>query len=153
MPHGLIEWRDAHLPGGLHALIRQAVVEGHGWVSQLPSEWEKRSFTEKGEGLFLVMGEAVTTAMAAVVVDQRVDDGRTARLKFVYVTAALRTQGIGRQLLDACTARARQGWSVLTLHTDNPAAASLYERYGFRRCHDRAHTTHRLELGNFSRDS
>ncbi len=57
-------------------------------------------------------------------------------LNDLYVSAAERRHGVGRQLLDAASGFARSrnaGWLMLQTHRDNRAAQKLYEASGWER--------------------
>ena len=63
-------------------------------------------------------------------------DGREAYLLGVYVDAAWRRQGLGRELVSAAVGQARaQGASVVTLHASDEGRR-LYERMGFADSHE-----------------
>ena len=50
------------------------------------------------------------------------------------------------QLSDAVITAARGRFDTLRLRTENPTAARLYERMGFRRCVEVDDSTHVMEL-------
>lgn len=68
------------------------------------------------------------------------------RVRHLYVLAAYRRLGAGRQLVEQVLDAARGRFERLRLSTQNPAAARLYERLGFERRAAADHT-HLLELG------
>lgn len=84
-----------------------------------------------GRGTFLVAyDESVPIGCGAV---RRIDEG-VAELKRMYVAPAMRGRGVGRALLAALEAEARQlGVTRLVLETGprQPEAIALYEREGF----------------------
>lgn len=67
------------------------------------------------------------------------------RVRHVYVLRERRGRGVGRVLMDALVTRARCDFECLRLRTRNPAAAALYESFGFQRSESQDET-HRLEL-------
>ena len=74
--------------------------------------------------------------MAAVVREQRIKARHRAHLYSVYVAPEARGAGVGRALLEACIAAARElGAEQLELAVSavNAPAVRLYERAGFRR--------------------
>ena len=86
-----------------------------------------------GRGAFLVAyDDGMPIGCGAV---RRIDAG-VAELKRMYVSPAMRGRGVGRALLDALVAEARQlGATRLVLETGprQPEAIALYERAGFVR--------------------
>lgn len=62
-------------------------------------------------------------------------DAQTAKLRLFQLSAQARGRGLGRQLLETCTAFARaQGYSdmLLSTHRSHAAACALYLRNGWR---------------------
>jgi putative acetyltransferase len=86
-----------------------------------------------GQGAFLVAYlDAVAVGCGAV----RLIDSSTAELKRMYVEPDVRGKGVGRQLVDALEAEARQlGAARVVLETGirQSAALALYTRSGFSR--------------------
>jgi DNA-binding MarR family transcriptional regulator/N-acetylglutamate synthase-like GNAT family acetyltransferase len=68
----------------------------------------------------------------------------TARLRLLYVEAAMRGKGLGRALVEACTVFARQmGYSTIVLWTQSilTGARAIYEKQGYRLIKSEAHTS------------
>lgn len=121
---------------GLHLLRRLA----YEWVSGV------NRFDRPGEALFAVRMAGRLVAVGGLNVDPYAAAPGVGRVRHLYVLAAYRRLGIGRQLVTGIVAAARGRFTSLRLSTTNPAAACLYERLGFRPSADDAHCTHVLEL-------
>lgn len=129
----MIQWKDPdHLPKSLDALVSEAVRSGHKWASDLYTAWRSRPFTGRGEALFLACEGGKLSGMAVISADPFVNDATTGRLRFIYVRETARRRGIAERLVDECLRVATGNWHTLRLHTDNEAAARIYERHGFR---------------------
>lgn len=124
--------------------MAEAVTTGYVWASTFDHEWTTRPFVGDGEGLFLALVDDDPVAMAAISIDPFTLDRDTGRLRYIYVRDGFRRRGIAEHLLRACLASGRDRWLRLRLHTDNDAAARLYESYGFARSTADAHATHIL---------
>ena len=131
MSFTVARWPDPELPGELTPLLAEARDAGVEWMSSFTPEWMERAFLDPGEGLFLARRGSRLLAMAVVSRDGLVGDPDTGRLRYIFVSAAARREGIADALVRACIATADTRWRRLTLHTDNPAAAALYLRHGF----------------------
>jgi ribosomal protein S18 acetylase RimI-like enzyme len=139
----LVRWTDAdELPVALDDLIAEAVTSGYAWAADFHQAWQSRPFTGAGEGLFLACEAGKLLGMAAVSADPFVDDAGVGRLRFIYVRESARHRGLGDRLVTMCLGTARGHWHTLRLHTDNAAAARIYERHGFRAVAGDARATH-----------
>ena len=141
----VVRWTKPELPACLDALVAEAVGFGHAWASDLHETWQSRPFTGEGEALFLASQADGLLAMAAISADPFVNNAETGRLRFIYVRQTARRRGIADQLVAACLARSEGRWRRLHLHTDNSAAARLYERYGFQPSGSEPRATHVLD--------
>ncbi len=142
----IAEWRDAELPAAIDALLEEALATDHDWVADFRPAWQAGPFLGDGEALFLVNEGGRLLAMAVVSADPFVDDGTTGRLRFIYVAVAARRRGIADALVTRCIRHAGGRWRRLRLHTDNPVAARLYERHGFRPVTGEVRATHVADL-------
>lgn len=132
------------LPAGAAALMDEAVATGHAWAATFKQEWTTRPFVEPGEGLFLASADDDPVAMAVISADPFAIGRDTGRLRYIYVRHDFRRRGIAEHLLRSCLARGRDRWRVVRLHTENDAAARLYESYGFVRSTAETRATHVL---------
>ncbi|MEO6015447.1 MAG: GNAT family N-acetyltransferase [Devosia sp.] len=138
----LVRWPHATLPVELGALLAESEEAGVEWMARFAQQWQDRPFLDAGEGLFLAMLEDVPVAMAVISRDGMADDPDAGRLRYIFVSPAVRRQGIAEALVTAALVASDQRWQRVTLHTDNPNAAALYLRHGFRESHEAARTTH-----------
>jgi GNAT superfamily N-acetyltransferase len=143
----IVRFGELELPACIDELISEAVRSGHVWASDFHAVWLARPFMGEGEALFLAWQGDRLLAMAAVSVDPFVDDAAVGRLRFIYVRQTARRRGIADGLVERCLALARGRWRRLRLHTDNPVAAQLYERYGFEPSGSDPRATHVMEIG------
>ena len=141
-------WSEPELPACLDLLVSEAVRSGHAWAANFHAAWQARPFTGEGEALFLAWDGKRLLAMAAISADPFVDDAATGRLRFIYVRQAARRQGIADRMVGDCLALARGRWRTLRLHTDNAAAARLYQRYGFQPSGSDPHATHIMAIAS-----
>lgn len=142
---GIVRWAEPALPDGVEALIADATAEGFAWAAGFPADWRARPFLEEGEALFLARDGGALAAMAVLSADPFVANGETGRLRYIYVRGAARRRGLAERLVILCLERARGRWGRLRLHTDNPNAAALYERHGFRPSGEDPRATHVLD--------
>ena len=142
----IVRWTEPGLPDDVEALIADAAAEGIVWAADFPADWRARPFLEECEALFLARDGGALLAMAVLSADPFVGDGETGRLRYIYVREAARRRGLAERFVTLCLERARGRWRRLRLHTDNPRAAALYERYGFRPSGEDPCATHVLDL-------
>jgi len=79
-------------------------------------------------------------------IDPYTSDRSVGRIRRLYVREEFRNIGVGRQLVQAVIATAQSRFDSLRVRTENPEAASFYERLGFRRRVGVPDCTHTLEL-------
>ncbi len=128
-------------PGDLGWIIhRQAVLyhEEYGWdwtyeglISGILGKFVAEHDRER-EGAWIADLRGVIVGSVFLL---RTDDPAVAKLRLLYVEPAARGRGLGRRLVDACTARAREiGYSELSLWTNDvlTSARRIYEAAGFR---------------------
>ena len=141
-PAVITRWQDATLPTRLPVLLDEAARTGVDWMADFTVDWRRRPFLDDGEGLFLAFAGVAPVAMAVISADPHVPDTETGRLRYIYVAEATRGRGLLRPLVEACLDRGASRWRRLRLHTTNPAAARVYEDYGFMAVADAVRSTH-----------
>lgn len=155
----LVEWLGAPVavlierlselpPDRLGPLVAESERAGVRFVRRLADEWTsgRNRFDRQGEGLFAAVVGGRMIGVCGLNVDPYVGAPTVGRVRHLYVLSAYRKVGVGERLVREVVAAARGPFGVLRLRTQNPAAARLYERLGFRRCPDVADCTHLMEL-------
>lgn len=119
---------------GLEEMRREALDEGFRFIERLWEEWEggTNRFDAPGEKLLGCMEDTTLIAVGGLNEDPSGRSG-VGRIRRVYVRPGWRSQGIGQMLVETLVERARPSFTSLELRTDNPAAARLYERIGFKK--------------------
>jgi GNAT superfamily N-acetyltransferase len=137
----------------LAPLIAESEAAGLRFVRRLAEEWASggNRFDLPGEILLGAWMDARLVGVCGLNVDPYTAAPGVGRVRHLYVLAAHRRQGVGRQLVARVVALARGSFVTLRLSTENPAAVRLYETLGFRRHAGDAHCTHLLELAEPSR--
>ena len=134
-PHEWRSLRDVRLraladsPDAFGTTLTEAEARDDAWWQA----WAKKCATSEAQGMFLARDADDVVGLAGVFWDE---EGANPfwRVISMWVEPARRGQGIGRLLLDACTAFARCQSSDeirLSVTDGNEPARSLYERYGF----------------------
>jgi GNAT superfamily N-acetyltransferase len=145
-----------HLPAvGLDALVRESEAEGFRFLRRLRDEFDAGTNRFDGAGEVLLgawMGDALV-AVGGINVDPYAGDARVGRLRHLYVGAAHRRSGVGREMVAALVRAAAAHFDALHLRTDTDAAARFYERLGFAPVPGHPSATHRLALRGRSLDA
>jgi GNAT superfamily N-acetyltransferase len=133
---------------GFIVLLAESEKAGLRLLRRLADEWASGAnrFDRPGEALFGARIGRELIAVGGLNVDPYAAGPRVGRVRHLYVLEPWRRAGIGEQLVTEIIEAARGRFDRLQLRTQNPAAARLYERLGFRPRADVAHCTHVLEL-------
>jgi len=117
-------------------------------VRRLADEWASGAnrFDRPGEALFVARSAGDVVGVCGLNVDPYATAPDVGRVRHLYVLRAHRHRGIGQQLVTAIVQAARGRFQRLRLRTQNPEAARLYERLGFRAAVDATDCTHVMEL-------
>ncbi len=133
---------------GVSPLIAESEGAGLRFVCRLAEEWANGTnrFDRPGEALFAASIRGRMVGVCGLNIDPYAPAPRVGRVRHLYLLVAYRHLGVGRQLVDEVIRAARETFEHLRLRTENPAAARLYERMGFRRTAEVADCTHLMEL-------
>jgi GNAT superfamily N-acetyltransferase len=135
-------------PDRLADLVAESEKAGFRFLRRLVEDWESGAnrYAQPGEALFAaVLGDRIV-GVCGLNCDPYRCDGRTGRVRHLYVAVAFRRRGIGRSLVAIVVRTARDAFEQLRLRTDSEPAARFYEVLGFRRCDGEADCTHTLDL-------
>ena len=141
----------ARLDGdALAPLIREAVEDGYGFVQTLWDEYEsgKNRFDTPGAALLGVYESGRLIGVGGVQQDPYLKRADAGRVRHVYVLREFRRHGVGKQLLEALIAHARQHFDLLTLRTNTEAAAAFYVALGFSDAPEGRDATHWMRLND-----
>jgi ribosomal protein S18 acetylase RimI-like enzyme len=144
----LIERLAELSPERVGPLVVESEQAGLALVRRLTDEFVsgRNRFDGPGEALFAATLSGRMIGVCGLNVDPYASGSRIGRVRHLYVLIAHRHLGVGRQLVGEVIRAARGSFETLRLRTNNPAAAHLYERMGFRRSDGVADCTHLMEL-------
>jgi GNAT superfamily N-acetyltransferase len=130
----------------MQALREESSREGFRFMKRLCEDWASGAnrFDAAGEALFLAFADDQVVGVCGLNRDPYAHDRRTGRVRRLYVLPAHRRSGIGRALLEAVIAHARDHFDLLRVRTE--AADAFYVARGFRRDHSAIEATHVLPL-------
>src|SRR3569623_1346072 len=140
-------------PLSVSELMSEAVRSGHERASNFHTAWTSGPFTGPGEALFLAFEAGHLLGMAVISADPFVSEATVGRLRFIYVREAARRRGVGDRLVAECLSLALGHWQTLRLHTDNVAAARIYERHGFEASSEDPRATHVMRIAGQDSDT
>jgi ribosomal protein S18 acetylase RimI-like enzyme len=103
-------------------------------------------FDRPGEALLAAMDGEKIVGICGLNIDPYRADSTVGRLRRLYVLQSCRGRGLGRQLIQAAIAAARDTFRLLRVRTENQQAAQLYEKLGFAVVDNDENATHSLEL-------
>lgn len=134
---------ELHALDGLRA---ESSHEGYRFIGRLCDEWVSGTnrFSAPGEALFLATADGQVVGVCGLNHDPYTHDPRIGRVRRLYVLQAYRRSGVGRALLEAVVAYARDYFRLLRVRTEE--AGEFYTTHGFRCIASEAETTHVLEL-------
>lgn len=132
----------------LAPLIHESVSEGYNFVQTLWEEYEsgKNRFDTPEALLLGVYAHGQMIGIGGVLQDPYLKRSDTGRVRHVYVLREFRRYGVGRLLLEALIAHARQHFDLLTLRMSNEAAGAFYVTLGFSDAPRFPDATHWMEI-------
>lgn len=141
--------RLAGLPVGFEELAADALADGHRVLEVLREDWDSGAlrFERPGEALFAARAGAALLGVCGLTQDPYPKGEQAGRVRRIYVRRAARRHGVGRALLGAVAAEARDhGWVRLRVRAP-PTAFAFYEACGFLRAVGEPAATHSFALG------
>ena len=126
-------------------LQQEARAEGYDFVDTTVREWSagENQFDGPGECLCGSFDGDGLIAIGGLTRDPFLDDPSVGRLRRIYVRAAWRNRGVGKQMVQYLLHEAKTSFGAVRLRAENDLAARPYEDLGFSPLID-AEATHRL---------
>ncbi len=136
----------------LSNLAKESIKEGYGFVNKTIHEWNSgiNRFSKKGEVLYGVFHNDNCVAFGGLNNDPYLDKSSVGRVRHIYVSKGYRHKGIANELLIIIANKAKENFDVLRLSTNNSAAASLYEKFGFKKTDGHKQTHIIYDINNFT---
>jgi GNAT superfamily N-acetyltransferase len=133
---------------GIAELLSESERAGLRMVRRLVDDGESGAnrFDRPGEVLLGARIDGRLAGVCGLNVDPYAGSESTGRVRHLYVLAAFRRRGVGRQLVLRVIEAAHARFDDLRLRTNEPAAARLYEALGFRPCPSSSDSTHAVKL-------
>ena len=130
----------------LQKLRAESSREGFQFMERLSDEWVSGAnrFDNPGEALFLAVVDEEVVGVCGLNRDPYASAPNIGRVRRLYVLREHRRGGVGRALLNAVIAHARNHFKILRVRTD--AATEFYAANGFRPDASDAEATHVLDL-------
>lgn len=129
------------------ALLEESRREGFWMLVRLADGWAdgRNRFSRRGEALYAAWQRDELAGACGLNADPYVEGRREGRVRHLYVKAAHRGNGVGRQLVWAAIDKARIHFPVLNVRAPE-AAFGFYEALGFERLAGDEFATHRMKL-------
>jgi GNAT superfamily N-acetyltransferase len=130
----------------LHVLRVESSREGFRFIERLCDEWVSGTnrFNDSGEALFIAVVDGEVVGVCGLNRDPYASAPNIGRIRRLYVLREHRRGGVGRALLNAVIAHARNHFKILRVRTD--AATEFYAANGFWPDASDAEATHVLDL-------
>jgi ribosomal protein S18 acetylase RimI-like enzyme len=132
----------------LGPLLHESQREGFAFLQRLWQEYVEgiNCFAGQGESLYGVYNQRQLVGIGGLQADPYTKDPSLGRLRHLYVSEAVRRQGVGRELVRAVVQDARQVYKLLVLRTNTQPAAAFYQALGFVCDSSIPYATHTLPL-------
>ncbi|MBW4438435.1 MAG: GNAT family N-acetyltransferase [Pleurocapsa minor GSE-CHR-MK-17-07R] len=132
----------------LRPLLDASLAEGYTFIQKLWDEYDMgaMTFCENGAGLLGITDETQLIGIGGVHTDPYLQIPTIGRIRHVYVLAAHRRKGIGKQLIEGLIAHAAPQFMILTLRTQTEEGRNFYTALGFSEEPRFENATHWLEL-------
>ena len=136
------------LPRALPALIASAEAEGFQALTTLAQNFERGTnrFARGGEVLLTPWEGDDLLGIGGLNRDPYFPERTVGRLRHLYVLPPLRSQGLGRSLVEALEARAQGVFPMLQLFTQSPRAGAFYEALGYQPIQGETKVSHRKAI-------
>jgi GNAT superfamily N-acetyltransferase len=130
-------------------LVTESQATGWSHMRRLVEDWDsgQNRFDGPGEALFAAVTGSRVMGVCGLNADPYTGTPGVGRVRRLYVLAAFRRSGVGRQLVRAVVGTSYSHFHLLRLRTEREAAARFYESLGFQPCIDVPDCTHTLPVG------
>ena len=127
-------------------LVQESEKEGYRFLSRLVSEYEDGTnrFEEEGEALYGAWDGGEIVAIGGL--NKHPIDSSAARLHRFYTLPAYRRKGVGGQLFQVISDKAKENFTEITTKTESAKADAFYRAVGFVFDGRSADTTHVIGL-------
>ena len=138
------------LPGDFPKLIESAEAEGFQALTTLARNFESGTnrFYRAGEVLLTLWDGDDLLGVGGLNRDPYFPKQNVGRLRHLYVLPSLRSQGLGRSLVEALEARAQDVFPILQLFTQSVRAGAFYEALGYQVVRGEDKVSHRKVLAS-----
>jgi GNAT superfamily N-acetyltransferase len=138
------------LPGGFPKLIGSAKAEGFQALTTLARNFQSGTnrFARTGEVLLTLWDGDDLLGVGGLNRDPYFPKHDVGRLRHLYVLPSLRSQGLGRSLVEALEARAQDVFPMLQLFTQSVRAGTFYEALGYQPVQGENKVSHRKALAS-----
>ena len=136
------------LPGTLPKLIASAEAEGFQALTTLARNFQRGTnrFARPREVLLTLWDGDDLLGIGGLNQDPYFPETVIGRQRHLYVLPSLRSQGLGRRLVEALEARARGIFPMLQLFTQSPRAGAIYEALGYQLVQGETKVSHRKAI-------
>ncbi|KAA2240325.1 GNAT family N-acetyltransferase [Chitinophaga agrisoli] len=118
----------------LHSMINESKHLGYNFLQRTIDDWNTgaNKFNKPGENLWGLFLKKDLIGIGGLNIDPYALLPKVGRVRHLYVREALRRAGYATLIMNKIIDEASHSFTVLRLFTDNPTAASFYEKLGFK---------------------